>query len=153
MRRRRPREPFTFFVDECLGGVDLASALGRVLADGETLKQPTSGALDEDWLPSVGRHGWICISKDRAMQRRTNHLGAIIENGVALFTVGEANGAEHIRRIVSALPTMRRIARTTDVAFIARIEASGVVSVTYEGGEKLPRAKPVKPKIHERAKK
>lgn len=154
MPRRRPPEPFVFFVDECLGAEDLASALASAVdaAAGETVKTLPSGALDEEWLPSAGRDGWIVISKDRAMLRRENHLAAILDHGVALVTVGEANGREHARRIVGALPTVRRVARTTDVAFIARISSDCSMEITYEASEKLPRARAIKQKIRERGK-
>ncbi len=150
MRRRRPPEPFVFFVDECLGALEVPGALRLVLENGETVIAPSAGTLDESWLPAAGRAGWICFSKDRSMQRRKNHLGAILEHGVTLVTVGEANGKEHARRIAGALPLVRRIARQTDLAFVARIEPTGDVVLMIAGSTKLERVKTVKPKIQER---
>jgi hypothetical protein len=147
VRRAKPPEPFTFFVDECLGraGAVLDSLRGA-LEPGERIELPAPGTTDESWLPSAGENGWLCISKDRALSKTPHQLQAILELRVALFLLGEASGAEHARRLGLALPTIRQVARHRGLALIARIGLEGDLILRYENGEKLDPHRPVKAK-------
>ena len=67
-----PPEPFTFFIDRCLGKYDVPSAVSTALLHGETMQihddllaQDTD---DEEWLPMVAARGWVVLSKDPAMR-------------------------------------------------------------------------------------
>jgi len=82
--------------------------------------------------------------------RRPNELQAIRTAGAGILLLGEASGAEQARRIVGALPFIRRVARTLDLAFIARLEPNGRIIVSYEAGEKLAHPKQLRPKANER---
>jgi hypothetical protein len=73
-----------------------------------------------------------------------------LSGSFATFLLGEAKGEEHARRIVLALPVVRRILHSRDVPLIARIEADSSVTILYQGGEKLDKPRRVKPKKHER---
>ncbi|MDC0666892.1 hypothetical protein [Nannocystis radixulma] len=151
----RLHEPFTFFVDECLGGMVVLAAL-RAWCDaarGESIKTLPQGTLDVEWLPQAGENGWVCFSKDRQMHKRPNELQAIIKSGVGLFTLGEGSGAQHARLIVDGLPMIRRLAKQLDRAFIARLEPDGNILVTYANGERLADPRRYKPKIGERPRK
>jgi len=149
VRRRRLPEPFTFFVDECLGRHIVPKAVEGALLDGEHIVTRPQGTMDEAWLPEAGER-WICLTKDHALKRRPNELDAIRRVGAAIFMLGEASGDEQARRIVEALPVVRRVARTHDLALIARIEPEGRVLVLYEAGEKLASPKRLRPKANER---
>lgn len=149
MRRRRLPEPFTFFVDECLGRHIVPSALGRALLEGEHIVTRAQGTLDEAWLREAG-HRWICLTKDHALKRRPNEINAILRTGAAIFMLGDASGEEQARRILGALPVVRRVARTHDLALIARIEPEGTVVVLYEAGAQLANPKRLRPKANER---
>lgn len=60
------REPFTFFVDRCLGRGPVVSALRaagvQTHAHDDHFAQDT---LDVDWLTEVGRQGWVVLTKDK----------------------------------------------------------------------------------------
>ncbi len=148
MRRRLP-EPFVFYVDECLGRHVLREALRAVLLEGETIVVRPQGTLDEDWLPEAGER-WICLTKDGALRRRPNEIEAIRRVGAGIFLLGEASGAEHAQRVVTAMPVIRRVARTHDLAFIARVEPEGRVLVLHEAGERLANPKLLRLKAGER---
>lgn len=148
MRRRLP-EPFVFYVDECLGRHVLRDAIRGVLLEGETIVMRPPGTLDEAWLQEAGER-WICLTKDGALRRRPNELEAIRSVGAGIFLLGEASGAEQARRVVTAMPVIRRVARTCDLAFIARIESEGRVIVLHEAGERLANPRPLRLKAGER---
>src|SRR5689334_2714370 len=82
VRHRRLPEPFTFFVDECLGRHIVTRALGGALLDGEHIVTRPQGTMDEAWLPEAGER-WICLTKDHALKRRPNELDAIRRVGAA----------------------------------------------------------------------
>ena len=149
MRHRRLREPFTFFVDECLGRHQVPAALQGALIDGEALVTRPQGTTDEAWLVEAGER-WVCLTKDHALKRRPNELAAICRAGAAVFMLSDASGEEQVRRILAALPVVRRVARTHDLAVIARIEDEGRILVLYEAGEPLATPKRLRPKANER---
>jgi hypothetical protein len=149
VRHRRLPEPFAFFVDECLGRHVVPRALAGALLAGESIVQRPAGTTDEAWLPEAGER-WICLTKDHALKRRPNQLEAIRRVGAGIFLLGEASGDAQAQRILAALPVVRRIARTHDLAFIARIEDDGRILVLYEAGEQLAVPKRLRPKANER---
>jgi hypothetical protein len=144
--RRRLREPFVYFVDECLGRHVVPDALRQAVHEGERVEILPQGTADVDWIPLAHRGGWVCLTKDRAVRRRPNELSALLASDLAVFVVGEARGEAQAARIVLALPTIRRALRVRDVPLIARIEHDGGVSVLYDGGKQLSPPQRLKPK-------
>lgn len=134
MRHRRLREPFVYFVDECLGRHVVPEGLGAAVAPGELVITRPKGTLDLDWIPLADAGGWVCFTKDRALRKRPNELAALLGSNFATFMLGEATGEVHAMRIVSALPVVRRILRVRGVPLIARIEEDSAVTVLYEDG-------------------
>ena len=145
MRRRRLREPFVYFVDECLGRHVVPDALRRAVEVGERVEVLPQGTLDVDWIPVAHRGGWVCLTKDRALRRRPNELAALLAAEFAVFVVGEARGEAQAARIVHALPTMRRALRARDVPLIGRVEDDGGVTILYDGGKQLSPPRRMKP--------
>jgi PIN like domain len=144
LRRRLP-EPFVFYVDECLGRHVLPEAIERILLEGESIKMLPQGTPDEEWLPLAGER-WICLTKDGALRRRPNELAAICRVGAGIVLLGETSGEEQARRVVAAMPLIRRVARSTDLAFIVRLERDVRVTVMYEAGERLVKPRTMRPK-------
>ena len=149
MRRRRLPERFAFYVDECLGRHVVPDALRAALLPGEEVVTLPQGTQDEDWLPRAGER-WVCFTKDGALRRRPHELEAIRRAGAGIFLLGEASGPEHARRLVKVLPLVRRVARTHDLAFIARLEGDDRIVVLHESGEALASPKRLRLKGNER---
>ena len=116
----RPPEPFTFFIDRCLGKYDVPSAVSTALLHGETMQihddllaQDTD---DEEWLPMVAARGWVVLSKDPAISG--------IQAGAAL---------------VAALPRIRKAVRRFDVTVVGSVDMTGSVTVMWASGVRLAR--------------
>lgn len=65
-------ETITFFIDRCLGSKRIVTALrqaGITVAVHEDHFPPD--AADVDWLPQVGERGWVVLTKDANIARRT----------------------------------------------------------------------------------
>jgi hypothetical protein len=62
-------------------------------------------AKDTDWLPEVGRRGWVVLTKDRQIRTRQNELIALLSAGVAAFvlTAADLSGPEMASAFVRAL--------------------------------------------------
>lgn len=146
MPRHRLREPFIYFIDECLGRHVVPDALRAAIHEHERVEVLPQGTLDVEWIPLAHRGGWVCLTKDRALRRRPNELAALLAAEIAVFVVGEARGEVHAARIVAALPTVRRALRSRDVPLIARIDEGGSVLILFEGGQHLSPARKMKPK-------
>lgn len=151
MPRPKPRDDaLTFFLDECLKCSLICDALTAALLPEERLEVARKGTLDEEWLPRVGQAGWICLSKDRRLMTRPHELRAMIDFKVAVVMLGEASGKEHARLLVGALPVIRRAAHSLPRAFVLRVDAASDLSVLFENGEKLARARPMRRRADER---
>jgi len=66
----------------------------------------SQGTQDAEWLPVVGRRGWIVLTKDTRIRYRPNEKQALLAAGVRAFafTSGSLSGAEMSDAIVKALP-------------------------------------------------
>ena len=146
MRRHRLREPFVYFVDECLGRHVVPDTLREAVAEGERVELLPQGTTDLQWIPLGHRGGWVCLTKDRALRRRPNELAALLAGELAVFVVGEARGEVQAARIVRALRTIRRALRSRDAPLIARIDDDGGVTLLFEGGSPLSPPRRIKPK-------
>ncbi len=141
----RPPEPFTFFIDRCLGRYDVPNAVRLALRDGETLRIHDEileqNAPDDLWLPMVAEHGWVVLSKDPSMRRTPLIANAILVARAAVFHLanGQASGQTAGRAFVAALPRIRKAVRRFDVAVVRAVNIAGEVTVVWANGEKLSR--------------
>lgn len=84
-------------------------------------------AQDEIWLQSVGKRGWIVLTKDRNIRYRTREFNALMAHGVRAFvlTAGDLSGDEMAAVFVSALPKIRRFLLKHNGPFMAAITRGG----------------------------
>ncbi|MFL6244928.1 MAG: hypothetical protein ACJ74H_02805 [Thermoanaerobaculia bacterium] len=132
----KPLEP-TFFVDRSLGRklatVLIASGVAAITHD-SVFAQDTR---DEVWLTRAGQEGWIVLTKDKLIRKRSIERKALLAADVRafVFTGGNMSGVEMAESIVAAIPRMLRVLETTQAPFIARITGAGAVDVIDDGGE------------------
>ena len=129
---RSPRRPPPiFFIDQCLGRVDVAEA---VRAQGYTAHLLTdrfkSNAPDETWLADVGARQWVVLTKDRHFRKRPVELQAIVTWKVRAFVLSAANlrGRQQADAIAAALPRIVRVCHRGG-PIVANITAAGQVVV------------------------
>jgi hypothetical protein len=60
-------------------------------------------APDAEWLPEIGKRGWVLITKDKAISRRPIELNAIIAANVRAFvlTKGQQTGPDAAAMLVA----------------------------------------------------
>ena len=142
----KPPEPFTWFVDRALGrkiAHDLRAAGWQVQTHDDHFAQNTE---DADWLVEVGRRGWVVLTKDKAIRRNALEKAALLNSGVACFTLGHGNlsSAQMAAAFIAAGERMKRVLRRFDVPLTASVTATGHVSVLMADGALLPSPKPIK---------
>jgi predicted nuclease of predicted toxin-antitoxin system len=121
-------ESSTFFVDRCLGrsvGVALREHGLNVEFHADHF---VDDAADEDWISEVGRHGWIVLTKDKAIRRRPVELEAVVAANVRMFSLSSGNmtGKEMASVFAENRRRMGRFLKDHPPPFIARVSKSGV---------------------------
>ncbi len=132
-------EPWTFFVDRCLGTGDVPAGL-RALVEPEGHKvvvhddQYPQDTKDVVWLPTVGKKRWVLITKDTAMRTNPLEIAAIINSGVAAFALprASATAAKNVEAIKTAWRAVRRALRRFPPPFIATITIGGEVTLLHD---------------------
>lgn len=125
-------DPIVWFLDRSLGAVQVASAL---IAEGEEVvihdDRFLSTAEDPEWLPVVGRNGWVALSKDDQLRFNPLQRLAIYSAAVPVFILAQGNltGAQMAEAFVAALPAMKRFVRRMERPFIVTVMRNGDLHV------------------------
>ncbi|MCY4388977.1 MAG: hypothetical protein OXC18_17940 [Desulfurellaceae bacterium] len=125
----RPEGP-PFFLDQSLGDKVVAQALRQQGCRVELLKEHFEiDVLDEEWLPEVGRRGWLILTKDDRIRRRPAEREALMQSGARAFILpsGNMSGEDMASAIANALPKIQRFVTKNPPPFIARISKAGEV--------------------------
>jgi len=91
------------------------------------------GAADEDWLPIVGKNGWVLLTCDKEIRYNLLEKRALEKHGVRefAFVSGNLSGQEMASVLESALPKIQSICRKFKPPFVAAITRSGEVHVRW----------------------
>lgn len=81
-----------YFADEnALGMAKLLGRMGRediLFLGHDSLPDVPIGSLDLDWMPIVGAHGMIVVTRDRRIRSRPAELAAYREHGIRSVWIG-----------------------------------------------------------------
>ncbi len=80
-----------------------------------------------DWLRHAGAAGWLVLSKDKAIRRRSSEREAVQDAGVLMFVLTSASltGAQMAEAFVAALPRIARIAASAKPPAIYAVSRDG----------------------------
>jgi hypothetical protein len=116
--------PITFFIDRCLGSKKIVAALREAGLKVEIHDDHfVPDALDVEWLPQVGEWGWVVLTKDANISRRTLEKMAVARASVRLFILASQNlaSADMIDILVRAIQPMENFVHNHPAPFIAKI--------------------------------
>jgi predicted nuclease of predicted toxin-antitoxin system len=125
-------QEITFFIDRCLGKKLIATAfqssgIAVEIHDDHFAKD----AQDVDWLPEVGKQGWVILTKDARIGK--NHLErmAVTNAGISMFTLASQNlsGKEMADIFLGSITKMQEFVRTHPAPFIAKVYRDGRVEM------------------------
>lgn len=124
-------EPPTIFLDECLGGRTIATALRKFGLDiriQDVHSGVPRGLDDPGWARLVARHGWVAVTRDKHIRYRAAEKQAIAGAKLALFVLMSRynlSRPEIIDCIQAAAPKMAAFLRKNEPPFIASIYQDG----------------------------
>jgi len=125
--------PF-LFIDRCAWSRRLDDALKQAKIPFVAHRERFAPACpDTEWLTVAGREGWIVLTRDQAIRRKTNELQAFRDAKVIVFALasGNATAEDTASLVVELYPRILRKACDT--------EAPAMFSVTLAGGINLVR--------------
>ncbi len=122
----------TFFIDRCLGSKRIVTALRQA---GITVEIHDDNfapdAPDVDWLPIVGKQGWVVLTKDANIARRPLERMAVARSEVCLFILTSQNlsGNDMIEILIKAIGPMQNLVHKHPAPFIAKIYRDSKVEI------------------------
>ncbi|NOZ40641.1 MAG: hypothetical protein GXP24_10510 [Planctomycetes bacterium] len=90
--KQRLNRELTFFLDRDLGRFDVANALRGLGANVEIHSDHFPPASpDTEWLPEVGKRGWIVLTRDRHILTRSLEIIALLRANTHAFILKNRN--------------------------------------------------------------
>ncbi len=132
--RSRPNPP-TIFLDECLGGRTIATALrkaGLAIEIQDKRSNVPRGLGDPDWARLIAGRGWVAVTRDKRIRYRMAEKQAITNAKLALFVLASRRNlsrADIIDCVRAAAPKMVSFIRKHHPPFIANIYRGGQIKL------------------------
>jgi len=125
-------QSITFFIDRCLGSKSIVETLRKAGISVEIHDEHfDKGAQDVDWLPEVGKKGWVVLTKDDRISK--NHLERIAaaRSQVKMFVLASQNlqGKDMAAIFLKAIVPMQEFVRKHPAPFIAKIYRDGNITL------------------------
>ncbi|MGD9855283.1 MAG: hypothetical protein AB7U20_10070 [Planctomycetaceae bacterium] len=98
------------FLDKCLGRYAVASALRAIGCQVEIHEDHFDhDAEDSEWLPEVGKRGWVILTKDKEITRNYIELCALLKSGAPSFVLKaqDMTGPQMAETFCKSLPQIR----------------------------------------------
>lgn len=111
----QPDSPI-LFIDRCAWSHPLGEALTQLgVPFIPHHEQFAPDCPDEEWLETVGKQGWIVLTRDKNIRRKPNELRAFRDHKVLGFvlTSGNASAADTAALVTAVYPKLIRKAKGT----------------------------------------
>ncbi|MFN6475273.1 hypothetical protein [Nostoc sp. DedQUE07] len=125
-------QSITFFVDRCLGSRCIVETLQGAGINIEIHDEHfDKGAADVDWLPEVGKRGWVVLTKDANIGKHTLERIAVARAQIKMFALASQSlsGRDMAAIFLKAIVSMQEFVREHPAPFIAKIYRDGKVSM------------------------
>jgi hypothetical protein len=140
------REP-VFFLDRSLGRKIVAEKMRahglhvEIHVDHFPKTEREPEANDETWLREVGKRGWVILSKDQHLHRNQIEISGLLGSGAPSFvlTAGTMGGDQMAETFIKAMPAIRRFLDRFEPPFLAKISATGRVSLFLSHSDLIKR--------------
>jgi predicted nuclease of predicted toxin-antitoxin system len=145
-------QPITFFIDRCLGGKCIAEVLR---SSGITVEihdeHFDKGAQDVEWIPEVGQRGWIVLTKDKNIGKRSLERIAVASAGIRMFALAskDLSGPDMAAIFLEAIIAMQEFARKHPAPFIAKIYRDGNILLWKDNQTLLEELNQIRDKVGE----
>jgi predicted nuclease of predicted toxin-antitoxin system len=128
----RQPQSLTFFIDRCLGNRHIVEKLRSA---GITIEihddHFKKDAEDVDWLPEIGKRGWVVLTKDGKIGKNFLERIAVARSQVKMFVLASQNlsGKDMAETFLKAVVPMQEFARKHPEPFIAKIYRDGHIEM------------------------
>ncbi|MBR8837315.1 MAG: hypothetical protein DSM106950_25725 [Stigonema ocellatum SAG 48.90 = DSM 106950] len=129
-------QSIVFFVDRCLGSKRIVETLRN---SGITVEIHDDhfhkGAQDVDWVPEIGKRGWVVLTKDAKIGKRTSEKIAVVSEKVKLFAFASQSltGKQMSEALLKAIVPLQEFVRKHPGPFIAKIYRDGHIEMWKDG--------------------
>ncbi len=128
----KPPDGTVFFIDRSLGVEPIRteliqSGLSVEIHDDHFARDERDSA----WLRTVGKWGWVVLTKDQRLRYRPLEIAALRASAARVFvlTAGNLRGIQIADVFLAALPRINRILHSRQGPFVARVSRSGHVTI------------------------
>jgi predicted nuclease of predicted toxin-antitoxin system len=107
-------QSITFFVDRCLGSKSIVETLRSTGINIEVHDTHfDKGAQDVDWLPEVGKKGWVVLTKDANIGKHTLERIAVTRAQIKMFVLASQSlsGSDMAAIFLKAIVAMQEFVR------------------------------------------
>ena len=125
-------QPTVFFVDRCLGKGKIVEALRRLDIAIEVHDDHfDNNAQDVDWLPEIGKRGWVVLTKDTSISKNYLERIAVARAQVKMFMLASQSlpGTEMTEIFIKAVNRMQQFNRKYPAPFIAKIYRDATIQM------------------------
>lgn len=130
----KQHQPIIFFIDRCLECNSIIEAFRNAGITIEIHKDHfPNDAQDVDWLPEVGKRGWVILTKDSKISKNHLERNAVARAGIKMFTLNSAklSGEKMIEIFLSAIVKIQYFALSHPAPFIAKVTSQGKIEMEY----------------------
>ncbi|MEM8828403.1 MAG: hypothetical protein AAGE96_03480 [Cyanobacteria bacterium P01_G01_bin.19] len=133
----------TFFVDRCLGKLVVKTLRDTGISVEAHDDHFPKNALDVDWLPEVGKHQWVIITKDARIGRNQTERLAVTNARVKMFTLASQNliGREMANIFLQSITKMQEFVYKHYAPFIAKVYRNQKVEMWKDASTLLKEAR------------
>ncbi|WP_013323194.1 hypothetical protein [Gloeothece verrucosa] len=135
----KEEKQITFFIDRCLGKKHIAEALRKAGITVEIHDDHfENNAQDVEWLPEVGKKGWVVLTKDAKIGKNNTEQLAVAYAGIKMFALASQNlsGPDMAQIFLATIVKMQEFVRQNPAPFIAKVYRDGRIDM-YKDAEKL----------------
>lgn len=119
------------FIDRCAWSNRLGDALSQLSVEFIPHHEHFApDCPDDEWLPVVGKAGWIVLTRDKNIRRKPNELQAFKQNSVVAIVLasGQASAADTAELIVRIYPKLIRRVRAATPPAMFTVTLAGTIS-------------------------
>jgi hypothetical protein len=126
--QRKVARPYRFHIDACLGGKQLVRACESLLEANEQVRAHhtvyADGTGDIDWLGECAADGWVILTSDAAILRRTEEIACVRLAAGVLVVFGQKLTAQMVINMMPrVLPAVRGHLQAANAPFVIQVHS------------------------------
>jgi predicted nuclease of predicted toxin-antitoxin system len=125
-------QSIVFFIDRCLGNKRIVETLKNAGISIEIHDDHfEKNAQDVDWLPEIGKKGWVVLTKDANIGKHSLERIAVARAQVKMFVLASQNlsGNDMAAIFLKNIVPMQEFVRNHPAPFIAKIYRNGNIDL------------------------